>query len=148
MSLVPVIITFTRFILRFWPSDAHLAESVIVMSDTSILRQFSTLSRTGLLTCVCVWEGQKHIRVQSNKTFKLAILSEKGKVSLPSSQTEKVCSSACIFHPAEGRCTAWYRSSDEEEKRGHDVEFICSSCSSKEKLQINANLSCRLQEST
>lgn len=33
-------------------SDAHLAESVIVMSDTSILRQFSTLSRTGLLTCV------------------------------------------------------------------------------------------------
>lgn len=51
-----------------------------------------------------------------------------------------MCSSACIFHPAEGRCTAWYRSSDKEEKRGHDVEFICLSCSSKEKQQLHEKL--------
>lgn len=47
-------------------SDAHLAESVIVMSDTSILRQFSTLSRTGLLTCV--W-GAKNASQVSLKTL-------------------------------------------------------------------------------
>lgn len=43
------------------PADAgvaHLAERVIVTSDTSIRRQLSTLSTTGLLTCVRTAEKQ------------------------------------------------------------------------------------------
>lgn len=91
---------------------AHLAESVIVMSDTSILRQFSTLSRTGLLT-LCVWGAE----TQFSHWVDLNVKNKTGKVIAPSSPRAIVCSSACIFHPAEGRCTAWYRSSDGEHIR-------------------------------
>lgn len=51
----------TRFIVL-----THLAERVMVMSDTSIFRQFSTLSRTGLLTCWC--SGGKGGNISVNKT--------------------------------------------------------------------------------
>lgn len=37
--------------------DSHLADSVMVMSETSILRQFSTSSMTGLVTC----DPQTHV---------------------------------------------------------------------------------------
>lgn len=54
------------FTSEFWMSAAHLAESVIVMSDTSILRQFSTLPSVGLLTCV--WQTRPdHSAVKSKK---------------------------------------------------------------------------------
>lgn len=41
-------------------TQTHLAESVMVISDTSMRRQFSTLSSTGLLTCVQLTEENSY----------------------------------------------------------------------------------------
>lgn len=89
----------------------------MVMSNTSILRQFWTLSRAGLLTCVCEkaqWGSLQQPDIQKLKT---------DLNGLPSSQKVIKCSLACISHLAEDRCTALYHSSEKEKQQRRITEF-------------------------
>lgn len=70
---------------------AHLADRVIVTSDTSTRRQLSTLSTTGLLTCVHTAE----IRNRGNN----------GQSVCEESINEKKSSEKCAYlHPRQGQC--------------------------------------------
>lgn len=54
-------------IKRIKLTQAHLADSVMVISDTSMRRQFNTLSSTGLLTCVQFTEENGYSPEEGNK---------------------------------------------------------------------------------
>lgn len=57
------------FISQFAHFVSHLADRVMVMSDTSILRQFRTLSRMGLLTCVPSTKRHHRLGQKANKSI-------------------------------------------------------------------------------
>lgn len=92
-------------------SMIHLADSVMEISVPSILSAFWTFSMMGLLT----WEEtRRQMWPRENGIFSLNV-----HVSIyinlivwPWAQWGTNCSWVCIFHPAEGTCTAAHHSSE------------------------------------